>query len=107
MERRGPEALMVQARVVPRTDLADYARLEYAYEDVRVIAAKLQEAADPRPGERSAVGGLILRAHAWLSGRADRGAEVPVVREESRAVGAPAALWAIPMLEEGARDGSR
>ncbi|HXQ48960.1 MAG TPA: hypothetical protein VN842_04185 [Thermoplasmata archaeon] len=110
--RTGPEALMVQSRMALRGNSAELARLEYAYEDIRVAAAGRPSDPDDGPTEPSAVGELVLRAQAWLRARAAPGdaqavdgeaggdvlAALPVRTVVDGPPGAPAPIWAIPLV---------
>jgi hypothetical protein len=111
MERMGPEALMVQSRVLPRVDLAEYARLEYTYEDIRVVAAGLRALPAVELAPPSGIGRWILRAQAWLHGRAPGGAAerlepaepcelaaLPTLATGAVPLGEPTPVWGIPAL---------
>jgi hypothetical protein len=113
MERLGPEALMVLARIAPRWEDAEYARLEYPCEDLRVLAAGLRPAPVPEADDAEAAGGWILRAAAWLRARSSHGedgrtdvgdpepralAAVPALKSEVDRDGAATPVWAIPAL---------
>jgi hypothetical protein len=115
MMRTGPEALMVMARTMPHTGAEEVARLEYAYEDIRVVAAGLR--AEALPDELPAAGGLILRALAWLR-RAEAEtddwmpherdepatlAAMPAARAGAATEGAPTPLWGLPAAPRAAR----
>jgi len=113
----GPEALMVQSRASPRWDLADYARLEYPCEDIRVVAACIANGVAERPARAPPTGGWVSRARVWVRARAARGAAEPAPRSEptplaalpaTRAGAPPAAeagpVWAIPMLARDVPD---
>jgi hypothetical protein len=90
MERMGPEAVLVQSRMSAWGLGLELTAGDLGEVDPRVQAAVRGPEADGDPRERSAVGALVLRAHAWLRGREAPVAEAPA--------GAPAALWAMPAL---------
>jgi len=106
----GPEALMVQYRTAPRA-VAAYLARDYAYEDIRVVAADRRN--DPEwTDEKSAAGGLVLRAQAWLRRRgalalgepeANPAEGVALAALPARTPGAgprgvPARVWALPLF---------
>jgi hypothetical protein len=120
MERMGPEALMVRARTAPRVAAAEYARAEYPYEDIRVVAARLRADLDDGMAGPSALGGLVLRAQAWLRGGAERDlpewareapasalAALPAAESGVAPEGPPAPVWAIPVLARKVPEPSR
>ncbi|MGA8535769.1 MAG: hypothetical protein WB789_00050 [Thermoplasmata archaeon] len=114
MERMGPEALMVLSRTAPRLDGAEYARLEYAYEDIRAVVAGLAVGADEVRAGSSAIGSWVLRAQVWLRGKAapdvasaaDALAALPAVAAGGAPEGEPMPVWAIPVLLRGPPDRS-
>ncbi len=104
---------MVLSRTAPRWESTEYARLEYPCEDLRVLAAGWAAGPEPGPSEPSAIGGWVVRAAAWLRGRAEEGADrpfgadpaaeaalaaLPARESGASAEGAPAPVWAIPAL---------
>jgi hypothetical protein len=88
MERMGPEALMVLGRTAVPSETAEYLRLEYGSDDLRV-AAGLSALRDDVARAVAADGvGWKARARAWL-GRGRRAACRPTEA---------APVWAIPAL---------
>lgn len=90
MERYGPESVLVLTRQAPWGEGVALAPGAPGDDDLRVLAAARGPAASDDPCERSALGALVLRAHAWLTGTDAR--EAP-----SAATEAPVP-WVLPEL---------
>jgi hypothetical protein len=113
MERIGPEALMVQSRIDPRVELAEFARMEYRFADMRSVEATIRGELKYLPVRRSASRRLLRWAHARLRGEEVRVVGSPAGRSlavgiaAERAAGLPAlqgpALAAIPAARAGTR----
>jgi hypothetical protein len=113
MVRMGPEALLVQQKMSPRSGMAEYARLEYARADRRSIEAGIRLELEYLPSKRPAAERFVRWGRELFRREEARGPVLAAVRPtEPRAAGGRralaqsgpgATLAVVPALQAGVR----